>query len=78
MRKTNNSQNAIYGSTDGPLEELWRLPRVLSAVQVSRSHWWHLVRQGIAPRPLKISHRVSLWRASEIRVFIQRLIDEAV
>jgi predicted DNA-binding transcriptional regulator AlpA len=58
-------------------EELWRLPHVLQVVQVKRSHWWNLVRQGIAPAPLKISHRVSLWRSSDIQSFIQRLIDEA-
>ena len=66
MSKKNNPQP----------EELWRLPRVLQAVQVGRSHWWNLVRQGIAPAPLKISHRVSLWKSSDIQGFIQRLIDE--
>lgn len=48
-----------------------RLPQVLSLIPVSRSHWWAGVADGRYPRPIKLSPRVTVWRASEIQAYIE-------
>ncbi|NQW93771.1 MAG: AlpA family phage regulatory protein [Polaromonas sp.] len=49
---------------------LWRLPRVLAHVPVSRSGWWCGVKTGRYPAPIKISKRCVAWRASDIHALI--------
>lgn len=57
------------------LEEkaLLRLPRVLSLVGVSRSGWWAGVKTGRFPAAVKVSPRVTAWRASDIADLLDRL-----
>ena len=45
---------------------LLRLWQVLAFVPVSRSHWWAGVKDGRYPKPIKLSARVTVWRASDI------------
>lgn len=56
-----------------PAEGFLRLPRVLELIPVSRSTWWIWVRDGRAPRGVKLSERCTAWRASDIRDLIERL-----
>jgi len=58
------SSNAI------PFEGLLRLPQVLQRIPVSASTWWAGCRDGRFPKPLHLSKRVTVWKASDI----QRLI----
>ena len=44
---------------------LLRLWQVLALVPVSRSHWWAGVKDGRYPKPIKLSARVTVWRASD-------------
>lgn len=41
-------------------------------VPVSRAGWWAGVKAGRFPRPIKLSHRVTVWRASDIQALIRR------
>lgn len=52
-------------------EALLRLPQVLSLVPVSKSTWWAGVRDGRFPKPVKLSERVTCWRASDVLAFIE-------
>jgi predicted DNA-binding transcriptional regulator AlpA len=52
---------------------LLRLPRVLSLVGVSRSSWWAGVKAGKFPAAIKVSPRVTAWRASDIAELLDRL-----
>lgn len=54
-----------------PQSGLLRIKQVLMLIPVSRSHWWQGVRSGRYPAPLKLSERVTCWKAEDIR----RLID---
>jgi len=56
---------------------LLRLPRVLSLVGVSRSSWWEGVKTGRFPAAIKVSPRVTTWRASEIAELLDRLAGRA-
>ena len=53
-----------------PNEGLLRIAQVLRFIPVSRSHWWQGVKEGRYPQPMKLSERVTVWRASDIRQLI--------
>jgi predicted DNA-binding transcriptional regulator AlpA len=47
-----------------------RLPQVLAFIPVGRSTLWAGIKQGKYPRPLKLSERITVWRAEDIREWI--------
>lgn len=47
-----------------------RLPQVLELIPISRSGWWKGVKTGLYPKPVKLSPRVTAWKASDIQAFI--------
>jgi predicted DNA-binding transcriptional regulator AlpA len=40
---------------------------------VGESTWWGWVKDGKAPKPIKLSPRVTVWRESEVRAFVEQL-----
>ncbi len=52
------------------MEGLMRLTDVLRLVPVSRSTWWKWVREGRAPRGVKIG-QVTMWRVRDIQRFLE-------
>lgn len=58
-------------------DRLLREPAVLEIMTLCRSIWWAGIKDGIYPPPLKISPRVSAWRASDIDSLLERLSAEA-
>lgn len=57
--------------TEIPQTGLLRVKQVLRFVPVSRSNWWAGVRDGRFPKPMKLSERVTVWRAADIRGLIE-------
>lgn len=49
-----------------------RLPQVLEFIPVSKSTWWDGIKTGRFPKPVKLSERVTAWRAEDIHALIQR------
>lgn len=47
-----------------------RQPQVLYFVPISKSTLWRRVRADTFPRPVKLSERVTAWRAEDIRQWI--------
>ena len=47
-------------------------PPIPPLVPVSRSAWWAGVKAGRYPQPVKLSPRVTVWRASEIFALVQK------
>lgn len=47
-----------------------RLPQVLERIPISRSGWWQGVKEGRFPQPVKLSPRVTVWRAADIQAYI--------
>ena len=47
-----------------------RQPQVLSFVPISRSTLWRRVQQGTFPEPVKLSARITAWRAEDVRTWI--------
>ncbi len=50
--------------------DLIRLRDVLKLIPVSKTCWWSGVRSGLYPKPIKISSKVTAWRAKDIYDFI--------
>lgn len=48
-------------------------PPVPPLIPVGKSCWWEGVRDGRFPKPIKISPRVTAWRARDIRDLVARL-----
>lgn len=49
-----------------------RQPQVLFFVPISKSTLWRRVQARTFPEPVKLSERVTVWRAEDIRRWIQR------
>ncbi len=54
-----------------------RLPAVLSVFPVAKSTWWAMVRDGRAPKPVKLGPRTSAWRATDIKALLDRFDKDA-
>jgi len=50
-----------------------RLPQILAVIPVGRSTWWAWTKSGRAPRSFKLSERCTVWRAEDIRDFLEKL-----
>lgn len=56
-----------------PATGFLRLPSILGPhgpIPVSKSTWWHGVKVGRYPAPVKLGPRITAWRAEDIRALI--------
>ena len=56
-------------------DKLIRLPRVMELTGLAKSTVWAWVKSGRLPKAKKLSHRVSVWRESEIMAWIDKSMD---
>ena len=54
------------------------LPQILAIFPISKSAWWEGCRTGRYPRPIKLGPRTTVWRAEDIRAFIERVGREGI
>lgn len=55
-----------------------RQPQVLAFVPISKSTLWRRIQARTFPKPLKLSPRVTVWRAEDIRKWIlQQAVETA-
>lgn len=45
---------------------------------ISRAHWFQGIKQGIYPKGIKLSERVTVWRAQDIRSLVEALASEGL
>lgn len=50
---------------------LIRLKEVLRLVPVAPSTWWHWVRSGKAPAPVRLGTRCTCWRYADVAALAQ-------
>ena len=53
-----------------------RLPQILAIIPISKSAWWEGCRTGRFPKPVKLGARTTVWRAEDIRAFIERVSNQ--
>jgi prophage regulatory protein len=56
-------------------DSLLRIAQVLEIVPVAESTWWHWVRTGNAPQPVRLGQRTTRWRRSDIFALIGKVND---
>lgn len=54
-----------------------RQPQVLAFVPISKSTLWRRIQARTFPEPLKLSQRVTVWRAEDIRRWIAQQSPES-
>lgn len=54
-----------------PTTGFLRLPQILALFPISKSAWWEGCRTGRYPKPVKLAPRTTVWRAEDIRAFIE-------
>lgn len=52
-------------------------PAIAALVPVSASTWWQWVRDGKAPKPVKLGLRCTAWRIEDIRAFVEASAPKA-
>lgn len=51
-------------------------PPIPPIIPVSKSTWWQGVKEGIYPKPIKLSPRVTVWTVESIRELIKKTSEE--
>lgn len=49
-----------------------RLPVILQHFPVAKSTWWAGVKAGKYPAPVKLSSKITVWRAEDIHALIEQ------
>ena len=81
MSKDNQSITQTF-----PLEGLVRVNQIIGDSDkgiapffpVSRSQWFAGIKQGIYPKGTKLSRRVTVWKAKDIRELVSNLTSQEV
>ena len=66
-----SNDSEIQAITELPQTGLLRIKQVLRFIPVSRSNWWAGVKDGRFPKPMKLSERVTVWKATDIRALVE-------
>jgi predicted DNA-binding transcriptional regulator AlpA len=56
-----------------PVTGYIRIKQILTIFPVSDSTWWEGCKDGRFPKPIKLGPRTTVWRAEDIRDFIENL-----
>ncbi|RDS80845.1 AlpA family phage regulatory protein [Dyella monticola] len=46
----------------------------IGLLPIGRSTWWEWVSAGTAPKPVKLSPRVTVWRTAEVLAFAESYV----
>jgi predicted DNA-binding transcriptional regulator AlpA len=61
-----------------PTSGFLRLPQILEIFPIGKSTWWEGCRTRRFPKPVKLCPRTTVWRAEDIRAFIDRISHQPV
>jgi prophage regulatory protein len=73
--KTSSPSNGGDGQVL-PEKALYRLPRVLGLVPVSKTTWYRWIAEGKAPAPIKLGEKTTVWKSEDIFRFIDDATKE--
>ena len=48
-----------------------RLRQVLAVIPISKSSWYSGIKAGRYPKPVKLAHRIAVWREDEIEELLR-------
>ena len=56
-------------------EKLIRVPRVMELLGIQKSTVWAWVKSGKIPKGTKLSHKVTVWKESDIIAYINSITE---
>jgi len=75
MGNDNVNNNVAVDPID---EELWRLPKVLEKVGMSRSEWYRRMVRGDAPKPIFTGGNWTVWLRSDVARYINGIKESGI
>lgn len=66
------AKNPAVSFDDLPGSAFVKQPQILQVVPISASSLWRWVRDGMFPRPIKLSDHCSVWRVADVRQWMQQ------
>ena len=54
-----------------PRDGFVRLPAILQFLSISKTTFYRGIRNGLFPRPRKLTEKTSVWNAAEIRAIVE-------
>ncbi len=71
-----DSEHSVKSKCGLPQVGFLRLQQVLQLIPVGKSTWWHGVKTGRYPQPIKLSKRTTAWSAADIDALIKNLASK--
>ena len=59
-------------------QRLIRLPEVMAMTGVKKSTIWKWISENKFPQRIKLSHRVSVWKLTDVNQWIEDQVEEAL
>ena len=50
----------------------WRIKDILTILPIGKSTLWLMVKQGRFPQPVKLGPKITAWRISDIKKYLER------
>ena len=44
-------------------------------IPISKTAWWNGVKDGIYPKPIKLSDNVTVWRSDDIQKLVDHIVE---
>lgn len=63
-------------ATQIPSTGFLRLYQIMEIFPISKSAWWQGCANGRYPKPVKLGPRTTVWRAEEIKAFIESVSNQ--
>lgn len=70
---TRNSSRSFTEQASGP--RFYRMDQLLNLIPLSKATVWRKVKDGSFPRPVKLSVRITAWRADEIAAWLNQRLE---
>ena len=50
-------------------------PPIPPIIPISKTAWWNCVKDGVYPKPMKLSDNVTVWRSDDIQKLVDHIVD---
>jgi len=55
------------------MDPFMKVSEILKIFKISRTAWYVWIREGFAPRGIRVTHRNTIWRESDVQELVQRV-----
>ena len=51
------------------------IPPIPPIIPISKTTWWNGVKDGIYPKPIKLSDNVTVWHSNDIQKLVDHIVE---